>query len=100
VKTIDWWGLKSRFLRKHLVDVARFYKQISKTGLLSAAASKWKDRLEKDPRTSLEDARSLGGGLRRALQRRPSEQRHRLHRRRTCEAAAREQRKNRRRRAA
>jgi Transposase IS66 family len=31
-----------------LVDVARFYKQISKTGLSSAAASKWKDRLEKD----------------------------------------------------
>jgi hypothetical protein len=25
VKTIDRWGLKGRFLRKHLVDVARFY---------------------------------------------------------------------------
>jgi len=48
VKTIDRWGLKSRFLRKHLVDVARFYKQISKTGLSSAAALKWKNRLEKD----------------------------------------------------
>jgi hypothetical protein len=48
VKTIDRWGLKGRFLRKHLVDVARFYKQISKTGFSSAAASKWKDRLEKD----------------------------------------------------
>jgi hypothetical protein len=36
VKTIDRWGLKSRFLRKHLVDVARFYKRISKTGLSSA----------------------------------------------------------------
>ena len=48
VKTIDRWGLKSRFLRKHLVDVARFYKQISKTGLASAAALKWKNRLEKD----------------------------------------------------
>jgi hypothetical protein len=32
VKTIDRWGLKSRFLRKHLVDVARFYKGISKAG--------------------------------------------------------------------
>jgi hypothetical protein len=30
VKTIDRWGLKSRFLRKHLVDVARFYKRISR----------------------------------------------------------------------
>ena len=48
VKTIDRWGLKSRFLGKHLVDVARFYKRISKTKLSSAAASKWKDRLEKD----------------------------------------------------
>ncbi len=48
VKTIDRWGLKSRFLGKHLVDVARFYKRISKTRLSSAAASKWKDRLEKD----------------------------------------------------
>lgn len=44
----SWWGLKSRFLHKHLVDVARFYKRISKTGLSSAAASKWKERLEKD----------------------------------------------------
>ena len=48
VKTIDRWGLKSRFLHKHLVDVARFYRQISKAGFSSAAASKWKDRLEKD----------------------------------------------------
>ncbi len=48
VKTTDRWGLKSRFLRKHLVDVARFYKKMSKTGLASAAASKWKVRLEKD----------------------------------------------------
>lgn len=48
VKTIDRWGLKSRFLRKHLTDVARFYKRISKTGFSSAAALKWKDRLEKN----------------------------------------------------
>ena len=40
VKTIDRWGLKSGFLGKHLVDVARFYKRISKTKLSSAAASK------------------------------------------------------------
>lgn len=30
VKTTDRWGLRSRFLRKHLADVARFYKRISK----------------------------------------------------------------------
>ena len=48
VQTIDRWGLKTRFLRKHLLDVAGFYKRISMTGLSSTAASKWKDRLEKD----------------------------------------------------
>jgi hypothetical protein len=48
VKTIDRWGLKSLFLRKHLVDVARFYKRVSKVGQLSAAASKWEARLQKD----------------------------------------------------
>jgi hypothetical protein len=48
VKTIDRWGLKRRFLRKHLVDVPLSYKRISKTGLASRAASKWKDRFEKD----------------------------------------------------
>jgi hypothetical protein len=46
VETIDRWGLKRRFLRKHLVDVARFYKLISKAGHLSAATSKWKARLD------------------------------------------------------
>jgi hypothetical protein len=48
VKTTDRWGLKSRFLRKHLVDVVRFYKRISKMELSSAAASKWRVRLKKD----------------------------------------------------
>jgi predicted RecB family nuclease len=48
VKTVDRWGLKSFFLRKHLVDVARFYKQVSKAGCLGAAASKWRARLDKD----------------------------------------------------
>src|ERR1700719_4794775 len=38
VGTIDRWGLKSLFLRKHLADVARFYKRVSKTGNLSDAA--------------------------------------------------------------
>jgi predicted RecB family nuclease len=48
VKTIDRWGLKSLFLRKHLVDVARFYRQIPKTGEKSPVALKWKNRLQKD----------------------------------------------------
>jgi hypothetical protein len=48
VATIDRWGLKSRFLRKHLLDVSRFYKQLSKMEHLSAAASKLKARLDGD----------------------------------------------------
>jgi transposase IS66 family protein len=48
VATIDRWGLKRRFLRKHLLDVAHFYKRISKMEHLSAAASKLKARLDKD----------------------------------------------------
>ena len=48
VATIDRWGLKTRFLRKHLLDVARFYKRISKIVYVSAAALKLKARLDKD----------------------------------------------------
>jgi Transposase IS66 family len=39
---------RSRFLHKHLADVARFYKRISKMEHLSAAALKLKARLDKD----------------------------------------------------
>jgi predicted RecB family nuclease len=48
VKTIDRWGLKSRFLRKHIVDVIRFYKRISKTEHPSEPALKCRVRLVKD----------------------------------------------------
>jgi hypothetical protein len=48
VKTIDQWGLKSRFLRKHLIDVARFYKKVSKPEYPSEPALKCRNRLEKD----------------------------------------------------
>jgi predicted RecB family nuclease len=44
VETIDKWGLKHRFLRKHLIDVDRFYRKMTKTSYTSEAASKWKDR--------------------------------------------------------
>jgi predicted RecB family nuclease len=48
VKTTDRWGLRSRFLRKHLADVARFYKRVSKMEHLSTVALKLKTRLDKD----------------------------------------------------
>ena len=48
VQTIDRWGLKRRFLGKHLTSVDRFYRQISKAAHQSEAAVKWKERLEKN----------------------------------------------------
>jgi len=48
VKTVDRWGLKSRFLRKHIVDVIRFYKRISKTEHPSEPALKCRVRLVED----------------------------------------------------
>lgn len=48
VETIDRYGLKSRFLRKHLPDVDRFYRQISDAPLQSEIAIKIKERLEKN----------------------------------------------------
>ena len=48
VETIDQYGLKSRFLRKHLSAVERFYRQISKCNLQSETAVKLKDRLERN----------------------------------------------------
>jgi hypothetical protein len=48
VKTTDRWGLRSRFLRKHLADVARFYRLMSKMEHLSEAAMKLKARLDRE----------------------------------------------------
>jgi predicted RecB family nuclease len=49
VESIDRYGLKSRFLRKHLAAVDRFYRRISKSHTLqSEIAVKFKERLEKN----------------------------------------------------
>jgi predicted RecB family nuclease len=48
VDTIDRYGLKSRFLKKHLPSVKRFYRQISGSNLQSERAVKVKERLEKN----------------------------------------------------
>jgi hypothetical protein len=48
VETVDRYGLKSRFLRKHLSAVDRFYRQISDVPLQSETAIKVKERLEKN----------------------------------------------------
>jgi predicted RecB family nuclease len=48
VETIDRYGLKSRFLKRHLPSVKRFYRQISESNLQSEKAAKVKARLEKN----------------------------------------------------
>jgi hypothetical protein len=48
VETMDRYGLKKHFLRKHLVSVDRFYRRLSKTDYQSEAAMKCKQRFEKN----------------------------------------------------
>ncbi len=48
VETVDRSGLKTRFLRRHLSDVDRFYRQIADAPLQSEIAIKLRDRLEKN----------------------------------------------------
>ena len=48
IETIDRYGLKSRFLKKHLASVERFYRNISKLDLLSDKALKLRERFQKN----------------------------------------------------
>jgi predicted RecB family nuclease len=48
IESIDRYGLKSRFLRKHLIAVDRFYRQIASLTLPTETAEKLKTRLEKN----------------------------------------------------
>jgi hypothetical protein len=48
VETVDRHGLKSRFLRKHLVSVRRFYRHLSKTDLQSEPARSFRERFVKN----------------------------------------------------
>jgi hypothetical protein len=48
VATIDRFGLKTRFLRKHLTRVSRFFRHLEKSSWNSEAALKCSERLEKN----------------------------------------------------
>jgi hypothetical protein len=48
VATIDRWGLKRRFLRKHLADVDRFYRRLISTPKKSEAAQRRTERFVKN----------------------------------------------------
>jgi predicted RecB family nuclease len=51
VETVDRFGLKKRFLRKHRISVDRFYKGLADGFGASEAASKLVDRLQKNRNT-------------------------------------------------
>lgn len=51
VETVDRHGLKKHFLRKHQVEVDRFYKFLDATNFKSEAALKCKQRFEKNKDT-------------------------------------------------
>jgi hypothetical protein len=48
IDTIDRFGLKARFLRKHKVSVERFYRELSKADSKTEIADKYKKRFEKN----------------------------------------------------
>jgi len=48
IETVDRYGLKKHFLRKHLVFVRRFYKRLSISKYQSEIAVKYQERFEKN----------------------------------------------------
>jgi predicted RecB family nuclease len=48
VDTIDQFGLKAHFMRKHKVSVERFYKKLSNTDFKTEIAIKYKKRFDKN----------------------------------------------------
>lgn len=48
VETVDRYGLKSRFLRKHLASADSFYRYFSRSDFQSEPARAFKDRFEKN----------------------------------------------------
>lgn len=47
IKTVDRFGLKTHFLRKHKISVNRFYKKLAKQNYQDEVAVKYKKRLDK-----------------------------------------------------
>ena len=48
IETVDRFGLKTRFLRRHKVDVDRFFKRLSRRDCQSETTIRYKQRLEKN----------------------------------------------------
>ncbi|MDT8303097.1 MAG: transposase, partial [Sedimentisphaerales bacterium] len=48
IETVDRYGLKKRYLRKHNKDVSHFYKMLAKSNYESEIANKYKKRFDKN----------------------------------------------------
>src|SRR5215204_5746870 len=48
IETVDRFGLKTYFLRKHTISVNRFYKKLAKQNYQDEVAVKYKKRLDKN----------------------------------------------------
>jgi len=48
VETIDRFGLKTRFLKRHKIPVARFYRELAKKTYQSDMAAKHRDRFQRE----------------------------------------------------
>jgi Transposase IS66 family len=48
IDTIDRFGLKARFLRRHKASVERFYRKLSKTDFKTEIVIKYRKRFEKN----------------------------------------------------
>lgn len=48
IDTVDRYGLKTRFLKKHLPSVDRFYRELSRKNFGSEVSKKCKERFEKN----------------------------------------------------
>jgi hypothetical protein len=48
IETVDKFGLKARFLRRHKIDVDRFFKRLSRRDCQSGTSLRCKQRLEKN----------------------------------------------------
>ena len=48
IETVDRYGLKKYFLKKHIIYAERFYRSLERTGYQSEAAVKCKERFEKN----------------------------------------------------
>ena len=48
VETIDRFGLKTRFLKRHKIIIARFYRELAKKTYRSDIAAKYQQRFQKE----------------------------------------------------